>query len=200
MKTLQCYRKAVHYSEEWKSEILLSNFIDLPPKRLFLFISSWKAVDIVTVPIVWADWSTNWCQFLYLHRKWKFWWHVEINSNRTIDVDPILQGDFVKCNTLPRPPPILIVRICWDSDFKLCIAVHGNFQGHGNFHGYQLWVLHGIFHGPWKFPWGSLSQIPRPWKFPWGREISMRVLITPQTGGVILTAFFIWFSPPKLNW
>ena len=123
-------------------------------------------------------------QFLYLHRKWKFWWHVEINSNRTIDVDPILQGDFVKCNTLPRPsPPILIVRICWDSDFKLCIAVHGNFQGHGNFHGYQLWVLHGIFHGPWKFPWGSLSQIPRPWKFPWGREISMRVLISPQTGG-----------------
>ena len=76
------------------------------------------------------------------------------------------------------------IRVCWHSVFKLCIAGHGNFQGHGNFHGYQLWVLHGIFHGPWKFPWGSLSQIPRPWKFPWGREISMRVLITPQTGGV----------------
>ena len=159
MKTLQCYRKAVHYSEEWKSEILLFNLIDLPPKRLFLFISSWKAVDIVTVPIVWADWSTNWCQFLYLHRKWKFWWHVEINSNRTIDVDPILQGDFLKCNTLPRPPP----------PHSYCKDM------------LRFWfqIMHCCpwkFPRPWKFPW--VSTLGTAWNFPWPMEISMGVLIT----------------------
>ena len=78
----------------------------------------------------------------------------------------------------------------WDSDIKLCIAGHGNFQGHGNFHGPELWVTHGIFHGTWKFPApGNFHhpwKIPRPWKFPWGMEISMGVLISPQTGGAFV--------------
>ena len=35
----------------------------------------------------------------------------------------------------------------------------------------EISMGHGIFHGPWKFPWAL--EISRTWNFPWAMEISM---------------------------
>ena len=39
----------------------------------------------------------------------------------------------------------------------------------------EISMGHGIFHGPWKFPWAL--EISRTWNFPWAMEISSGIFI-----------------------
>ena len=88
----------------------LRTFNDLPPKRVVLFMSSWKAEDIVVGRRVGADWLIFWCQYPYfLRKKWKLsrwfeiWWLM---------LTQCWQGDTLYyCMT--HSPTIFIEGICW---------------------------------------------------------------------------------------
>ena len=63
-----------------------------------------------------------------------------LKNERLIDVDPILQGDFVyHCHD-----PLQFA-------YKIMIGGHGNFEGPGNFQGPKLLTAPGIFQAAWKF-------------------------------------------------
>ena len=64
-----------------------------------------------------------------------------LKNERLIDVDPILQGDFVyHCHD-----PLQFA-------YKIMIGSHGNFEGPGNFQGPKLLTAPGIFQAAWKIP------------------------------------------------
>ena len=97
-----------------------------------------------------------------------------LKNERLIDVDPILQGDFVyHCHD-----PLQFA-------YKIMIGGHGNFEGPGNFQGPKLLTAPGIFQAAWKFPGpGNFKApwiIPGSWIFPGPLENSRGVLISGQT-------------------
>ena len=101
-----------------------------------------------------------------------------LKNERLIDVDPILQGDFVyHCHD-----PLQFA-------YKIMIGGHGNFEGPGNFQGPKLLTAPGIFQAAWKIPGpGNFKVpwiIPGSWIFPGPLENSRGVLISGQTRCVL---------------